>query len=161
MSELQFQLLVVFSFKTVGKQIGFTLRPFVFKALKLVLANRQLNKAMSFSGTVAKGTIKKIPGGNAALELQDKIVDAGLEFTDNVLDAALGAGQAGTLFHRLTLSSISFRLFVNFCLKNSLAVMHGHVSQIQTATQLFTPGGPFSVVDIHFLVLEIRCLVRK
>ena len=91
MSELQFQLLVVFSFKTVGKQIGFTLRPFVFKALKLVLANRQLNKAMSFSGTVAKGTIKKIPGGNAALELQDKIVDAGLEFTDNVLDAALGA----------------------------------------------------------------------
>lgn len=86
MFELQFQLLVVFSFKTVGKQIGFTVRPFIYKAIKLVLANRQLKKALDFSEDIAKSSIKKIPGGESAI-----VVAAQAQgLAGGLVDAAVG-----------------------------------------------------------------------
>ena len=90
MSELQFQLLVVFSFKTIGKQIGFTLRPFVYKAIKLLRANRQLSKALSATTGVTTGVIKKIPGGEAAIAQAAIAKDKAAAISDSVLDAALG-----------------------------------------------------------------------
>eukprot|EP01047_Picozoa_sp_COSAG01_P002892 COSAG01_NODE_81_length_27820_cov_22.659753_8_plen_958_part_00 len=47
LDELQMQLIVVFSLKTIGKQVGYTLRPFLFKALNVIKLNRGYKKIMS------------------------------------------------------------------------------------------------------------------
>lgn len=94
MFELQFQLIVVFSFKTVGKQIGFTLRPFIFKAVKLVLANRQLKQALNSVGDISKSTIKKIPGGDVVVAKTEELTTVAANFGENVVDAAVGQNIA-------------------------------------------------------------------
>lgn len=90
LSELQFQLLVVFSFKTIGKQLGFTLRPFVFKAIKGILANRQVSKSLSLIGDASEATINMVPGGDQFLKAQADARDRMAEATTGVLDAAFG-----------------------------------------------------------------------
>eukprot|EP01051_Picozoa_sp_SAG22_P008356 SAG22_NODE_632_length_8376_cov_4.201160_5_plen_122_part_00 len=45
--ELQMQLMVVFTGKTMGKQIAYTLKPFVFKFKNQVMANKHAKKAMN------------------------------------------------------------------------------------------------------------------
>jgi hypothetical protein len=93
LSELQFQVAVVFAFKTIGKQIGFTLRPFVVKAVKAVYANRLVAKSSQlvsdtteFAGSIVKG----VPGGGKVLALQQDLSNTVSEQYDNVLDAAFG-----------------------------------------------------------------------
>ena len=90
LSELQFQLLVVFSFKTIGKQIGFTLRPFLFKGAKGVLANRQVAKSLTLLGDASEAAVKAVPGGDRVLEFQADASNLMGEYTTGVLDAAFG-----------------------------------------------------------------------
>ena len=76
MLELQFQLLIVFSFKTVGKQFGFTIRPFIFKAFKLLLANRQFKRALGSTKHTLRElehTLEELPGGKKAAEITAQV----------------------------------------------------------------------------------------
>lgn len=158
MSELQFQLLVVFSFKTIGKQIGFTLRPFVFKFVKLLLANRHLNKAMKLSGEVTKNTIKKIPGGEAAVEMQEKLTEGVMDLSGDVLDAALGAEVQIPSAHGLNKFEVQDSLMTytgTFNDFNDRTVQFGYIV-------LFAPAFPAAPV-LAFLnnILEIRAAGYK
>ena len=61
LDELQTQLMVVFSLKTVGKQVGYTLRPFVFKALQQLQLNRGYKAIKRSAGSVGEVYVQCCP----------------------------------------------------------------------------------------------------
>ena len=63
LGELQIQLLIVFSGKTIGKQIFFTIKPFLYKTLLFMIMTFRVNKLLTTAvklGSPIGGTLKKL-----------------------------------------------------------------------------------------------------
>ena len=166
LSELQFQVGIVFAFKTVGKQIGFTLRPFIVKAVKAVYANRLVAKSTKMVGetrTAAGHLVKdKVPGGDKFMTLQAEMAQEMASQYGNVLDAAFGeeitdveekTGKLGLNYYEIQDSLLSFTSTFNDF--NDRTVQFGYIV-------LFAPAFPLAPL-LAFVnnIVEIRAAGYK
>ena len=71
--ELQYQLMVVFTGKTIGKQIAFTLKPFVFKWLNSLKDNKLTSKFVKAASAVTPKALSDVAG---KLGMTDQFGDA-------------------------------------------------------------------------------------